>query len=441
MVTATIVGGGPAGLASLVWAARQGNLPRLVADGLVVIERGQKIGAGTIGHHAIGSDTLAETFLECLEDSAELRLVALREHPATLAVAAYRGGPVPLPLAATFLEALGGALSDAILAHGGRILTSCEAVWSQRCADGGWRTKVRTVTGEDDIVSQNLVLATGAKQSRDLLLTLPVAGDALLPRFADKLMLSGEVLAVRGVAEVIRRLSRIAAPQVVIVGGSHSAVAAANVLLNRCCQVDFAPGAITLMHRRPLRVFYPSAAAAVADGYTDFDANDICPVSQRLFRLAGFRLEARELVMRGLGIGGRAPEPRLRLHHLQGPAARVAARRMLERADLVIAALGYRPNALPLFDTNGQEMLLADGPAPLVDRHCQVLDVNGQPIPRLLGLGLAAGFIPSGTLGGEPSFRGQTNGIWLWQNGVGAMIVDVLLHEKVDHVADPAAAR
>ena len=48
----------------------------------------------------------------------------------------------------------------------------------------------------------NLVLATGAKQSRDLLLTLPVAGSALLPRFADKLMLSGEVLAVGGVAEV-----------------------------------------------------------------------------------------------------------------------------------------------------------------------------------------------------------------------------------------------
>ena len=116
----TIIGGGPAGLASLVWAARQGTLPRLAADGLVVIERGRKIGAGTIGHHAIGSDTLAETFLECLEDSAEPRLVALREHPATLAVAAYRGGAVPLPLAATFLEALGEAMSDAILSHGGR---------------------------------------------------------------------------------------------------------------------------------------------------------------------------------------------------------------------------------------------------------------------------------------------------------------------------------
>src|SRR6478672_10232998 len=277
-INATFIGGGPAGLAPLVWAARQGALPRLAAEGLVVIERGQKIGAGTIGRYAIGSDTLAETFLECLEDSAELSLGALREHPATLAVAAYRGGSVPLPLAANFLEALGEAMSGAILSAGGRILTNCEAVRSRRRADGDWQTTLRTTTGEHHIVSRNLVLATGAEQSRDPLYAQPVVGEALLPRFADKLMLSGEVLAAGGAAEVGQRLGGIAAPQVAIVGGSHSALAATNVLLNHCCQVDFAPGAIALMHRRPLRVFYPSADAAVADGYTDFDANDICPV-------------------------------------------------------------------------------------------------------------------------------------------------------------------
>lgn len=59
---ATFVGGGPAGLAPLVWAARQGKLADLVAAGLVVIERGHKIGAGSIGRHAIGSDTLADNF-------------------------------------------------------------------------------------------------------------------------------------------------------------------------------------------------------------------------------------------------------------------------------------------------------------------------------------------------------------------------------------------
>jgi hypothetical protein len=35
--------------------------------------------------------------------------------------------------------------------------------------------------------------------------------------------------------------------------------------------------------------------------------------------------------------------------------------------------------------------------------------------------------VPWGRLGGEASFSGQANGLWLWQNDVGTMIVDQLL--------------
>ncbi|RZM10963.1 MAG: aminotransferase DegT, partial [Sphingomonas sp.] len=51
-------------------------------------------------------------------------------------------------------------------------------------------------------------------------------------------------------------------------------------------------------------------------------------------------------------------------------------------------------------------------------------------LPDAYGIGLAAGFVPWGRLGGEASFSGQANGLWLWQNDVGMMIVDQLLaHE------------
>ena len=43
---------------------------------------------------------------------------------------------------------------------------------------------------------------------------------------------------------------------------------------------------------------------------------------------------------------------------------------------------------------------------------------------------LAAGFVPHGKLGGEASFRGQANGLWLWQNDVGQMIVEQLLADQ-----------
>lgn len=437
IVNAIFVGGGPAGLAPLLWAARQGTLRELASRGVVVVERTEKIGAGCIGRYAIGSDTLAETFTECVEDGAESRLTDLIDHPAAQRLSAYRGGAVPLPLAASFLDTLGETLCGVIRSSGGQILTGCEALYSQRRADGIWQTRVRTKTGEEDILSRNIVLASGAEESRDILARMPVAGELLLPRFASKLLLSSEILAEGGAAEAQRRLSGLGAPRVAIFGGSHSALAAANVLLSRCPDIDFEPRAITVIHRRPLRVFYPSPTAALQDGYTDFDRNDVCPVSGRLFRLAGFRLETRELVMRVLGIGRRPPEPRLRLHRLV-PGAEAETQRVLEQADLVITALGYRARGLPLYDGDGQRIpLAADSlePRPLVDGMSRVLDANHRPIPHLLGIGLAAGFVPSGPLGGEPSFRGQTNGIWLWQNGVGAMIIDALLSEGVQHVA------
>ena len=60
---------------------------------------------------------------------------------------------------------------------------------------------------------------------------------------------------------------------------------------------------------------------------------------------------------------------------------------------------------------------------------------SGRPIPGAFGIGLAAGFVPWGRLGGEASFRGQANGLWLWQNDVGQMIVDQVLGEAARAVA------
>ena len=177
-----------------------------------------------------------------------------------------------------------------------------------------------------------------------------------------------------------------------------------------------------------MRIYYPDAATARAEGCHDFTNDDICPLTGRVFRLAGLRLDSGELVMRALGFGGRPAEPRLRLHHLQQPHDAVALR-ALDEADIVVAAFGYRPNALPVLDSTGADIqLLAQTGLrkSLVDAACRVLDAAGAPLPGLFGIGLAAGFVPQGRLGGEASFRGQANGLWTWQNDVGALIVDAV---------------
>jgi hypothetical protein len=283
--------------------------------------------------------------------------------------------------------------------------------------------------------------ATGGHQPRARLQTEQVGGIRLAERCGAKLIQSGDVVSPGGFERVLERLRGKAEPKVVIIGGSTSAISCAVALLKNLGDVQFGEGGLTILHRRELRVFYPTAEAALAEGYDEFDANDICPLSKRVFRLAGFRLDSRELVMQARGIGGRAPEPRVRLHKIEPNDDRIGA--ILDEADVVIAALGYRPRALPVLDAAGAPIpLFADQQpqAPLIDKYCRVLDADGQPIPRLFGLGLAAGFVPWGALGGEPSFVGQANGLWLWQTDVGLMIIEAVMAGAEDERSSVGAS-
>lgn len=424
-VDTLMVGGGPAGTAVLLAASRHGALPAL-AGGLMLVEAGPRLGAGRLGGYAITSDSSADTFLSALAGNPHPEIAAVADHPAAHRVAAHRGGlGVPLTIVGPLLNAIGDRLGDLVRANGGTVATGTRVESAQRGVDGRWHATLRDGTGATRIVSaRQLVLATGGDQSLESLVEQEVGGARLIDLADGRLVTSDAVLSVGGTAMVADLLRHRRAPRIAVVGGSTSALTSVVALLKG--SLPLGAGAITLLHRRPLRPFYPSVDAAREEGFADFAAEDICPVSGFVYRLAGFRLEARELVLRQLGIDGRAPDPRVRLHRIaagEDPAARC----VLGEADLVIAALGYQPRALPLTDNGGRMLPLAGGDQPLVDRHCRVIDRAGAIVPDCYAIGLAAGFVPWGSLGGEPSFRGQANGLWLWQNDVGMMIVDQLL--------------
>jgi dTDP-4-amino-4,6-dideoxygalactose transaminase len=432
-----LVGGGPAGTAMLTAASKQGRLPELAASGLVVAERSDVLGEGTLGRYAITSDTTAETFLSAVEHSPHPELAAMRDHPTGRAVGRYIGAlGVPLTEAGQFVRATGERLHALVTQNGGTVLTGHEVLGTTRIGGGLWSSRLRRRSDgvEFDQLSRAVAIATGGYQPLDRLVTQRVGGVALAKEVGDRLMQSDEALSLGGAAKISDLLSTRRNPKIVVIGGSTSAVATI-VLLLKAANLPFGAGAITLLHREPLRPFYPTPEAAHAEGFTDFGPDDICPVSGFVYRLAGFRLESRELVLRMLRIGGRVPDPRVTLHRIAGEDDPVT-RAHLAEADLVIAALGYRPRALPIHEANGQSLALAaDSGAAMVDRHSRIVDARGAPIPGLYGIGLAAGFVPWGKLGGEPSFSGQANGLWQWQNDVGAMIVDQVLGEAARAVA------
>jgi len=426
-----VVGGGPAGSALLTAASKHGRL-RDLARGLVVVERDAYVGGGRLGRYAITSDSTAATFLTAVANNPEPALAALARHPAAEAVSAHAAAlGVPLAEVGPLLRATGERLTDLVREAGGRVLTGHEALGATRTTDGLWRVSLRRVADGEEFtqLTRSLVVATGGHQPLDRLVRQEVAGAPLLELAGDRLVQSDEVLALGGYERVADLIAAKRAPRIAVIGGSTSALTTIALLLKGRPPLPLGAGAVTLLHRRPLRPFYHSVEAAHAEGFTDFGPEDICPVSGFVYRLAGFRLEARDLVLRMLGVDGRAPDPRVTLHRIQGDDA--TARQTVRDADLVIAALGYRPVALPLTGADGRAIdLAARGGAPMVDRHCRIVGDNGTPLPDAYGIGLAAGFVPWGRLGGEASFSGQANGLWLWQNDVGMMIVDQLLaHE------------
>lgn len=424
-----VVGGGPAGLAVLLAAHKDGKLTGLLEQGLLIVEQSAHLGSGQIGDYAINSDSTGNTFIAPLRASSDPALQKILETPVAQRCAAAGVNAIPLCDAGELLELIGRALLAMIEAYPrSAVLTRCTAQSAQLQPDGCWRVEAKDASGcMLTIQAKHLVLATGATQPKARLAQELVAGEPVLRRWGDRLMESADVIGTGGLAAVAARLKGIANPRVAILGGSTSAMSVAHALLYRLPEVQFGEAGITLFHRRPLRVYYYTPEEALADGYTEFGPDDLCPITNRVFRLAGLRLDSRELLMQLRGIGGRPPEPRMRLHQLaeRDPEAI----RTIDAADLVVTAFGYRPNALHLLDEDGSDIGLFahTGPeAPLVDDGCRVLDSQGNPIAGLFGIGLAAGFVPQGRLGGEPSFKGQANGLWLWQNDVGMIIVNAV---------------
>jgi hypothetical protein len=411
------LGAGPAGLGPLVCAAQAGQLAPWLDRGVAVLDR-RAAPASDLSRYALRADSFGTSFLECAEAaSAEAPLVRLRESAEAAALRPLRDAHPPLDLAAAYLLRLELEMERAVAAHPrsafarGREIAALDVASDHvqvRCAGGeAWRAEAAVVAFGGAQTHEDAAAASlGARGPLGL-----VAGD--------RLMTSDHALRVEGLAEALARLAAAPHPEVLIVGGSHNAFSVAWLLAERAPAGLLAPGAVTIASRRAPRIFYRSADEAAADGYAAFTRDDLCPRTGRVHQLGGLRGDGRDLWRRVTGRPGTAPEPRVRLSALDAPD--LGAR--LDRAALIIAATGYRPRLPPVFRDGARLALSGDAGGPSVDASCRLLTAAGEPLDRVFSLGLASGFLPSGEMGGEPSFRGHTNGVWLYQNRIGARVL------------------
>ena len=116
--------------------------------------------------------------------------------------------------------------------------------------------------------------------------------------------------------------------------------------------------------------------------------------------------------------------------------------RMLEAAALVVPALGYRFNTIPVFNSAGRRLpLMAERDQCAVSPSSRLLLADGSALPNVFGLGLGSGFRPHGDMAGEPAFDGQQNSLWLFQNGLGRLVYEGVQRQREQSDAKPSAAR
>ena len=135
-----LVGGGPAGLAVLLSAHRDGRLTEILQQGLLIVERSPHIGKGLIGNYAINSDSTGYTFVDPLRVGGEAALHQILETPLAKRIAAAGPNAIPLRDAGELLALVGRALHAIIDEYPqSTVLTSCTAESAQSLPNGNWQ--------------------------------------------------------------------------------------------------------------------------------------------------------------------------------------------------------------------------------------------------------------------------------------------------------------
>jgi hypothetical protein len=433
--SAVFIGAGPAGTGPLLCALGQGRFSELLDLGVAWVDRCDHMLESTLGKYIIRSDTMGSTFLECLQGPAASTLRDVVDSEPARAIRARQDGPVPLRMVGRYLRRLGRSLETLVQDHPtSRFFSRTRALRVRRLAEDLFATDIQIESNTSgpyhrSLLSRTVVVATGGQPAVSNGADGHVVGGIPLAQYQSKIVPSDWALTAGGLREMRMRLDGVHSVSAVILGGSHSAFSTAWTLLNRLDGVRFDKGSVTIVHRRKPKLFYGSAESALADGYRDFDAGDICPLTGRVHRLGGLRFDARELLRRAWGMSESDTERRVTLRQIEhNHDDRAGLEALLDDAALIVPALGYRPKAIQVIGSDGLPLSLqCETGGPLVDRACRVLAGDGTPIPGLLALGLGSGFVPSGPLGGEPNFSGQTNGLWLYQHGVGEIVLNTIV--------------
>lgn len=401
-----VIGAGPAGLSLPIAAESLGTYDALLHAGLVMIDTGEHIGEGKLSSYHIHSNSEGGDFYSNLhgrfKETIPPELLASEQQI------------ILLPFVGALLHTIGKLVEQDLSASQQSAFlprTHIDAIHLSQDT-----TPLFTSVGgtREIATSRNIVLAPGAYETHK---------DT---SHRDKTFLSGDVITEKRLAEITERLTTAEHPSIVIKGGSHSAFSVAWKLLQEFGDLPFDDGAITILHRSPIKLFASTVDEADEKGIVFNKERDVCSKTGRINRFSGIRNDAQAIY---LNIK-RGELPQFQLSQV---ADFSLAQDTLTDATLIIQCLGYHAQEIPIFDSRGNHIgpqRTASGRV-IVTTSSQLLTHDGNTIPKAYAIGLGHGRLPSPEIGGEKSAQHHpVDAVNFFHGVVGQDIVTQLLHHR-----------
>ncbi len=427
-----VAGFGPAGCGFIVHAIKSNAIKALIDQGLVIIDRSATPGAGKVGDYQLTGNSLSRAFLDCLDDPALAWLFDdLNEtEPSIQRLRELEQDAPPLDIVGDFLRAMAKTTLDYLVEeYGVPVLLETEIDRIQLNDDGDYLLSLHNKKSGQAfaMATKNIISALGGRQAKKVVEETEVAPGIALGNATDHLMVSDDFLMMSD--EAIRDAIPIdggRAPDIVIVGGSHSAIST----IDRLTQALVPAGLkrLTMLHASPLRLYFASAEEARAENYPFDDPGDICPMSGRVNRFGGLRYRSLD-VAKSILKTGRMPEHDVEIHWMRLKSTDTSViSKALRDAPAVISAMGYQANLPPVIDAAGADVALCNWPRGVeVDGHGRVKTVYQGSLRGFYAIGIGSTLLRrSEAIGGETSFRGVADGVWLYHNHGGGVILNAL---------------
>ncbi|TDY25495.1 hypothetical protein B0G81_5968 [Paraburkholderia sp. BL6665CI2N2] len=448
-----LCGAGPAGMGFLFYAFKNGKLAEVARNGLLIIDRRMRFGAGKLGDYVnVTGNSVAKSFLACLEHERFDEVFGdLREYNELHKKMA--ADPYGAPLLSEVGELLTLA-AERLIAHlvehfDVDVLRGHEIDAIRHSQDGRFEIAyhdTRRPAARRTVISDTVVMNLGGTQRveevDDLCRTLdiPLPGNNVITCTSDELLRLTSTQLVDTFAPMFVPATAGHANRITIIGGSHSAFTMTERLATDLGGAGL--DEIAIIHRSPIRLFFETEEEARAWGYTVDPVNDICPITRRVNRSSGLRYRAFEIACSVMSYGRVAgTTPRIELiDAASGEAERARAATSLAQSCGVVHSAGYGPSMSALVDHRGAEIPLQFRQGGIeVDKFGRPFDISGNVIRGLFTFGLGSGFRPDPEIGSEAAFTGRIHGVWIFHHEIGKRILTGVLKALAERVVTQEA--